>query len=565
MRFDEITRSGRVPGPRDFVPFLPHAFPRHRRDRGPHPLNPPQGFVTTAVRLTSMHRTVPLETLDEQSLFFPTPSSGRRSGAANQVKNFVLDTNVLLHDPHCLNRFENNHLFIPVEVLTELDRFKNEQTDRGANARTVHRFLSQLFDHETRRVTRGVKTAGGGTVRIFVNEALRRDRPSPVMRRFSRIFTDRDAADHKIMAACLALREKEETPCILVTKDLNMQLRAMALGITCQDYLNDKVSAEDAEEGEIRRIVVEAHELQRFGSSQSIDLGEDRTGELEINEYVLLAASEQKLMPARHMGGGHFQRLKVPATLQMPRGIELRPANLGQLCFLDALLDPDISLITCYGQAGTGKTLTAVGAGLYLTGQKAYNGMTVSRPVVAMGDTLGFLPGSLEEKLHPWLQSIYDAFEVLMPLHQPSPNGLHASERKKQKKQAREQQHQQEGHAAGHQKPLKPYEQLMQRGLLEIEALCYIRGRSIPNRFFVLDEAQQLTPLEAKTVVTRMSRGSKLVMVGDPAQIDNPYVDRQSNGLVHTRNRMRGNKLTAHISLTKGERSPLAELGAQLM
>ncbi len=511
-----------------------------------------------------MHRTAPLETSEEQALFFPGTGSNRRAASSGLVKNFVLDTNVLLHDPHCLNRFENNHLFIPVEVLSELDKFKNEQTERGANARTVHRFLTQIFDHETKKVTRGVKTAGGGSVRIYINDALRRERPSPALRRFAKIFPDREAMDHKIIAACIGLLEKEETPVILVTKDLNMQLKAMALGITCQDYLNDKVSAEDAEEGEIRRLIVEAHELQRFGSSQSIDLGVDRTGgPLEINEYVLLAASEQKLMPARHIGGGHFQRLRVPPTLQMPRGIELKPANLGQLCFLDALLDPEISLITCYGQAGTGKTLTAVGAGLYLTGQKAYNGLTVSRPVVAMGDTLGFLPGSLEEKLHPWLQSIYDAFEVLMPLHQPSPNGLHASERKKQKKQA--QQQQQDPSAPGQQKPLKPYEQLMQRGLLEIEALCYIRGRSIPNRYFVLDEAQQLTPLEAKTVVTRMSRGSKLVMVGDPAQIDNPYVDRRSNGLVHTRNKMRGNKLTAHISLTKGERSPLAELGAQLM
>lgn len=512
-----------------------------------------------------MHRTAPTETSEEQNLFFPTPARSPRNAIAGQVKNFVLDTNVLLHDPHCLNRFDNNHLFIPVEVLSELDRFKNEQSERGANARTVHRFLTQIFDHETKKVTRGVKTAGGGSVRIFMNDAMRKEKPSPAMRRFSKIFPDREPVDHKIMAACLAVQEKEsDTPCILVTKDLNMQLKAMALGITCQDYLNDKVSAEDAEEGEIRRIIVEAHELQRFGSSQSIELEESRTGELEINEYVLLAASEQKLMPARHMGGGHFQRLKVPASLQMPRGIELRPANLGQLCFLDALLDPEISLITCYGQAGTGKTLTAVGAGLYLTGQKSYNGMTVSRPVVAMGDTLGFLPGSLEEKLHPWLQSIYDAFEVLLPTNpQRGENGQHASERKKQKKQT--QQQQDHTGAPGQQKPLKPYEQLMQRGLLEIEALCYIRGRSIPNRFFVLDEAQQLTPLEAKTVVTRMSRGSKLVMVGDPAQIDNPYVDRRSNGLVHTRNKMRGNKLTAHISLTKGERSPLAELGAQLM
>jgi len=511
-----------------------------------------------------MHRTASMETPEEQSSFFPTPSKRDRMKSPGLVKNFVLDTNVLLHDPHCLNLFENNHLFIPVEVLGELDRFKNEQTERGANARTVHRFLTQIFDHQTKKVTKGVKTTGGGSVRIYINDALRRERLSPAMRRFAKIFPDKEPVDHRIMAACISLQESDQNPTILVTKDLNMQLKAMSIGITCQDYLNDKVAASEVEDLEIRTISVEAHELQRFGSSNQLDLEASRTGPLEINEYVLLSASEQKLMPARHVGGGHFIRLKVPHSLQMPRGIELRAANLGQLCFLDALLDPTISLITCYGQAGTGKTLIAVGAGLWLTTQKEYNGMTVSRPVVAMGETLGFLPGTLNEKLHPWLQSIYDAFEVLMPLHPyrpEGPAGQHASERKQQKRKSVQQQ----DPALPGQKPLKPYEQLIERGLLEIEALCYIRGRSIPNRFFVLDEAQQLTPLEAKTVVTRMSKGSKLVMVGDPAQIDNPYVDSRSNGLVHTRNRLRGQKLTAHISLTKGERSPLAEMGAQMM
>jgi len=509
-----------------------------------------------------------METSEEPSLFSPVSSRTARAGTMRQVKNFILDTNVLLHDPHCLNRFENNHIFIPVEVLGELDRFKNEQTERGANARTVHRFLTQTFDHQPKKVTQGVKTVGGGTVRIYINEGSAKKKPSSAMNRFAQIFPDKGPVDHRIIAACLSLIEAEKdgakTPTILITKDLNMQLKAMALGITCQDYLNDKVATEDAEEFEIRTIVVEPHELQRFGSSQTLDLDVSRTGPLEINEYVLLSASEQKLMPARHIGGGHFQRLKVPPTLQMPRGIELKAANLGQLCFLDALLDPSISLITCYGQAGTGKTLMAVAAGLFLTAQKEYNGMTVSRPVVAMGDTLGFLPGTLTEKLHPWLQSIYDAFEVLLPIHpqrSEATNGQHASERKQQKRKATQPQ---ESGGPG-QIPLKPYEQLIQRGLLEIEALCYIRGRSIPNRFFVLDEAQQLTPLEAKTVVTRMSKGSKLVMVGDPAQIDNPYVDRRSNGLVHTRNKLKGQKITAHISLTKGERSPLAEMGATLM
>jgi len=508
-----------------------------------------------------MHRADLIETSEEKNLSLPQAGRNGRNGTAEKVKNFVIDTNVLLHDPHSLNRFENNHVFIPVEVLSELDRFKNEQTERGANARTVHRYLTQLFGQNARKVTRGVETAGGGSVRILINEALGKAASSAAMRRFLKIFPDQERMDHRIMGACLALQEDEASPTILVTKDLNMQLKALAIGLTCEDYLNDKVAVKDAEGYEICSIPVEAHELQRFGSSGSLDLPLSRTGPLELNEYVLLKSEENKLMPARHMGEGCFVRLCIPASLAMPRGIELRPANAGQQCFLDALLDPEISLITCYGQAGTGKTIMAVAAGLYMTTQKQFNGMTVSRPVVAMGDTLGFLPGTLNEKMHPWLQSIYDAFEVLLPINslrvenKPRPN----SDRKHQKPPA--------PHAGGNGQhtAVKPYEQLIERGLLEIEALCYIRGRSIPNRFFVLDEAQQLTPLEAKTVVTRMSKGSKLVMVGDPAQIDNPYVDSRSNGLVHTRNRLRGQRITAHISLTKGERSDLAELGAKLM
>ena len=508
-----------------------------------------------------MHLPSAIESPEEQSLFFPNPEkpSGRR--AAGGVKNFVIDTNVLLHDPHSINRFENNHVFIPVEVLSELDKFKNEQTERGANARKVHRFLNQIFGPNAKKVTRGVATAGGGSVRILINEALGKTGTSAAMKRFLKIFPDQERMDHRIMGACVALQELEDHPTILVTKDLNMQLKAMAIGLTCEDYLNDKVAVKDAEGYDMRSIQVEPHELQRFGSSRSIDLEASRTGPMEINEYVVLAVDAHKLMPARHMGDGHFVRLNVPPTLQMPKGIELRPANPGQQCFLDALLDPDISLITCYGQAGTGKTLMAVAAGLFLTGQLVYKGMTVSRPVVAMGDTLGFLPGTLQEKMHPWLQSIYDAFEVLLPLNQPPSEGKprNASDRKNHKPAA--------PHAGANVQHVvvKPYEQLIERGLLEIEALCYIHGRSIPNRFFVLDEAQQLTPLEAKTVVTRMSKGSKLVMVGDPAQIDNPYVDSRSNGLVYARNRLRGQSITAHISLCKGERSALAEMGAKMM
>jgi PhoH-like ATPase len=191
--------------------------------------------------------------------------------------------------------------------------------------------------------------------------------------------------------------------------------------------------------------------------------------------------------------------------------------------------------------------------GLHEMFNRRYNGVTISRPVVAMGDQLGFLPGTLEEKMRPWLQPVYDALDLLM---RPVEN-IQGPQRKKNR-------------FLPDRPPAKsevaaPYDPLIQQGVIEIEALCYIRGRSIPDRFFVLDEAQQLTPLEAKTVVTRMSRGSKLVLVGDPAQIDNPYVDSRSNGLVYTRQRMRGQPFAAHVPLAKGERSPLAEAGARLL
>ncbi len=497
----------------------------------------------------------------EEAPLFPSLRKAVQRSTAQQTKHFVLDTNVLLHDPHSLYRFDNNHVHIPVEVLSELDRFKNEQTERGANARAVHRMLTQAFNGNARLVRNGVKTPGGGTIRVVINEHYNRLKPSKSMVKFRKVFPDTERMDHRIMACCLALAERFPEPTVLVTKDLNMQLKALAIGLEAQDYLNDKVEVRDVEESETRSVKVEPHELQRFGSTRELVLDRDRTAGLVLNEYVLLKAPGGKQMPARYSGEQTFQRLRIPAKIEIPRGIDLQPANLGQQCFLDALLDPSISLVTCYGQAGTGKTLLAVAAGISQVFNQDFVGLTVSRPVVAMGDTLGFLPGTLNEKMHPWLQSIYDAFDVLMPTGNAAEarNGRKASRRKPGGDPSPLDIH---GNAP---KVLKAHELLTERGLLEIEALCYIRGRSIPNRFFILDEAQQLTPLEAKTVVTRMSKGSKLVMVGDPGQIDNPYVDSRSNGLVYTRNRLKGKAITAHVCLMKGERSDLAEMGATLM
>jgi PhoH-like ATPase len=491
------------------------------------------------------------------------PSRSRRARAAAPVvvKNFVLDTNVLLHDPFSFQRFEDNHVWIPVEVLAELDKFKNEQSERGANARAVHRAFGRIFSgQDGNAVTQGVKTDGGGTIRLAVFD--QREKTSAALNRFHHIFPDIERVDHRILADVLLIEESQKIPTVLVTKDLNMHLKALAVGLRCEDYLNDKVEARDVESYDLRCIEVHPYELQRFASSGELEIADGRLAGVVINEYVLLSAGERKTMPARLFAGNRLKRLIVPESLHIPRGIDLRPVNLGQQCLLDALLDPNIALVTCYGPAGTGKTLLAVGAGLHSVFAKHYNGLTVSRPVVAMGDTLGFLPGSLEEKMRPWLQPIYDALEVLMP--PPGIPGEHNHKRTKK----HEKHIVLEGpqHMNGNGPAVrKPYEHLIEQGIVEIEALCYIRGRSIPRRFFVLDESQQLTPLEAKTVVTRMSRGSKLVMVGDPGQIDNPYVDSRSNGLVYTRNRLKGQAISAHVSLNKGERSAIAELGAKLM
>lgn len=497
---------------------------------------------------------------EDSSVASPAPARRRRRASSPQpveefglkapsalAKNYVLDTNVLLHDPASLERFKENHLCILVDVLSELDKFKSEQNERGANARRVHRRLTDIFSN-SEAVTKGVPTEGGGTIRLVIYDPASCPDNSEQLKQFYRIFPDREQVDHRILASCFLIKQHNpESPVALVTKDINLQLKARAVGIECQDYLNDKVDAREVSNYDVRRIEVDPTELHRFASSGDLVLAEERCAGIAVNEYVLLASGEKQTIPARFHFNGSFFRLNFPEVLKIPDGQSLKPLNLGQRCLIDALLNPEISLVTCYGHAGTGKTLVAVAAGLHEMFNRRYTGITVSRPVIAMGEQLGFLPGSLDEKMRPWLQPIHDALDLLM-----RPNVPLGPKRKQTKPSA-----------PGLVK--KPYELLMEQGILEIEALCYIRGRSIPNRFFILDEAQQLTPQEAKTIVTRMSRDSKLVLVGDPAQIDNPYVDSRSNGLVYTRNRLKGQSFVAHVALNRGERSELAEAGAQLM
>ncbi len=471
-------------------------------------------------------------------------------------KNFVLDTNVLLHDPDSIHQFADNHVCIPFEVLCELDRFKNEQSERGANARKIHRTLAELFSTNPEDAVRGIPTAGGGSIRLVICRPEDR-RTRNAAETFRELVPDSALPDHRLLLCTRVLESVNHSPVVLVTKDLNLQLKAHAMGIPCEDYLNDKVGLDESGIHRMAFQEVEPHQLQRFASSGSLVL-EDENPSLALNDYVLLRAGEKRTMPARFVGDSTFERMRHPEVIRIQRGTSIRPLNLGQECFLDALLNPDISLVTCYGQAGTGKTLLAVASALHATLGHHYSGVTVSRPVVALGDTLGFLPGTLDEKLDPWLKPVFDALEfVLAPSEPPTKT-----------KRARKNSNGSNGGgpgAANGGAAQKPYQSFLDSGLVEIEALCYIRGRSIPNRFFILDEAQQLTPLEANTIVTRMARGSKLVMVGDPAQIDNPYVDQRSNGLVYTRDRLKNQACAAHVTLERGERSELAEAGARLM
>ncbi len=514
-------------------------------DRDDHPANVAPTFIETLDLGAARRAAAPRKRR--------TASSHRHLGTPVGTKTFILDTNVLLHDPACIHRFAEHSICIPVDVLSELDRFKNEMTERGANAREVHRALMKIFSAPDASVTDGVKTAGGGNIRVVMYdpEAAKR---VPSVQEFERIFPNIDKVDHRILACALWLREQTAPPVILVSKDLNMQLKARAVGIECEDYLHDKVEPREVSNFDIARLDVSPHELQRFASSGKISLSAARLGDAVANDYVLLMAGEKTSMPAKVNAHGDLVRLlHTPESIKVGQGRSIKPMNLGQACLLDALLDPEISLVTCYGQAGTGKTLLAVAAGLSQVFGRTYNGLTVSRPIVAMGQTVGFLPGSLQEKMRPWLQPVYDALDLLM-----RPVETQQGPQRKKNKFLPDK-------TPAHPEGAAPYDNLIQQGVIEIEALCYIRGRSIPDRFFILDEAQQLTPLEAKTVVTRMSRGSKLVLVGDPAQIDNPYVDSRSNGLVYTRQRMRGQSFAAHVPLAKGERSPLAEAGARLL
>lgn len=435
-------------------------------------------------------------------------------------KTFVLDTNVLLHDPRAMFSFGNNNIIIPIYVVEEIDNFKKELSELGHNARAVSRYLDELRDVGS--LAEGVQLEDGGSLRVATSSRLLPPE----------ITTDR-GLDSRILAVAFDTQEKlqGQQEVVFITQDTNLRIRSDAIGIKAENFDPEPADLDDLYTG-YAELEIDGEEIDQFYKTSTLAL----STKLANNQFVIL---KDKNNPS-HSALGR----KCPNSGELKNIIKqnhevwgISARNKEQVFALDLLLDDDLQLITLVGKAGTGKTLLAIAAGLFLVAdERRYQRLLVSRPIYPLGRDLGYLPGSVEEKLNPWMQPIFDNVEFLM-------GRSHFSRQ--------------------HNK--RSYQELIDLDLLHIEPLTYIRGRSIASQILIVDEAQNLTPHEVKTIVSRAGEGTKVILTGDPNQIDNPYVDSANNGLVHLVNRFKNQKFFGHVRLKKGERSVLAEAAANLL
>jgi PhoH-like ATPase len=436
------------------------------------------------------------------------------------VKNYILDTNVLLHDPNSFLSFQENCVLIPIEVLEEIDRFKREPSELGQNARAVSRTLDGL--RARGRLSEGVPLENGGRLRIIFQ--TRGENGSLLALGVNK------TVDSRIVALGLTVRKEEpQHPTIIVSKDINLRIKADAFGLQAEDYETDRILLTELYTG-MFELKVGPEKMTAFRANGEIELP---AGRYNPNEYCTLTdgASSKRTALARVDASG----TRLVPIIEAREGVwGIKPRNREQHFAFDALLNDDIKLVTLMGKAGTGKTLMAMAAGLKRTVMdREFRRLIIARPTIPMGRELGFLPGTLEEKLTPWMQPIHDALELLGDLNMGHDN--------------------------------RRSNDLIRSGVIVVEALSYIRGRSIANQLMIIDEAQNLTPLEVKTIITRVGEGTKIILTGDPYQIDNPYVDSQSNGFNYVVSKFRAASIAAHVELQRGERSALAELAANLL
>jgi PhoH-like ATPase len=439
-------------------------------------------------------------------------------------KIFVIDTNVILHDPNAILRFEDNEIVLPIAVIEELDRFKKQPEMTGRNAREVARTLDQLRQQGS--LITGVNLSNGGTLRVALSD---RDTLKTLPLELSGDF-----ADNAILAVGLQSKLNCQCPVVVVSKDTNLRIKADALGLHAEDYETDKVDIDELYTG-TTEVLVSSEQIAEFFQTGSVTLER----EFLPNQDLTLVDSLNPSHTALGMAEGNSSKI-IPLVALPKLGVSrIQPRNREQRFALNLLLQDSIKLVTLVGKAGTGKTLLAIAAGLQkVADEKLYNRLLISRPVVPMGKDIGFLPGDINEKLTPWMQPLYDNFDLIFGTQENSEHSGHWRR--------------------GHQ-------ELIEMGMLQIEPLTYIRGRTIPQQFLIIDEAQNLTPHEVKTIITRAGEGTKVVLTGDPDQIDNPYIDAASNGLTYVVERFKHEPLAGHITLFKGERSGLAERATELL
>ena len=435
-------------------------------------------------------------------------------------KNFVLDTNVLLHDHKCIFNFEENDIFIPIIVLEELDKFKKGNEEINYNAREFARQLDKYTDKDF--FEKGAQLGPDlGRLSIIVNCSLNK--------RVKEAFHE-DKPDHRILSAAIEVAEQhKDMRTIFVTKDINLRMKARALGIETEDYTNDKVKAIDLFENEHRTITdVSPDVIDAIYSSKNGIPVEQIGTKLRTNECFILDSGNSSVL-ARYVTADGIVR-KV--TKEKNFGIE--PRNAEQAFAFDLLNDDRIKLLAITGKAGTGKTLLALAGALKQHG--LYKQILLARPIVSLSNKdLGFLPGDEKQKIAPYMQPLFDNLNVIKRQFSLDSNDYRA------------------------------LQEMQAGGNLVIEALAYIRGRSLSDTFCIIDEAQNLTPHEIKTIITRAAEGTKMVFTGDVYQIDSPYLDTQSNGLAYMIDRMQGQEIFGHVNLVKGERSKLSELASNLL
>ncbi len=432
-------------------------------------------------------------------------------------RKIVIDTNVILFDSMALLRFGEADVHIPISVIEEVDRFKRDQGENGRNARQFSRFVDVLRAKGS--LAQGVQIENSETIVYISTDLMMSGMPQEL---------DQVKADNRILNTALALQKQHpRTKVELITKDINLRIKADVYGIYAKDYEPENSSQEDMYEGYLE-VEVTSQQIDSFYKDKRLVVD----NKLYANQYIIM---KDVANPNHSAIGRYSDAAKAVVPLMNPVdsiwGIHAR--NVEQAFALDCLLNDEILFVSLVGKAGTGKTLLAIAAGLHKTldaGQ--FQRLLVSRPIFPMGRDIGYLPGDIEQKLNPWMQPIFDNVEFLM-----------GADKK----------------AAGR------AQELINQGMLNIEPLTYIRGRSIPKQYLIVDEAQNLTPHEIKTIVTRAGSGTKVVLTGDVYQIDNPYVDSANSGLTYAVERFKGHPIAGHVTLTKGERSALAELAANIL